>query len=38
MGTWNEEDDPNGPLKEKEVEWLKNFLNKYSKSSKNELQ
>ena len=34
VSTWKEGDDPNEPLKEIEVEWLKNFLKKYSKSQK----
>ena len=34
VGAWREEDDPNEPLQEREIEWLKNFLKKYSKSSK----
>lgn len=38
VGTWDERDDPNESLKEIEVEWLKNFLKKYSKTSKNESQ
>lgn len=29
VGTWHEDDNPDEPLKEKEVEWLKNFLNKH---------
>jgi hypothetical protein len=31
VGTWNEDDSPGEPLKEKEVEWLKNFLKNYHK-------
>ena len=38
VSIWHEDDNPDEPLKEKEIEWLENFLKKYSKSSINESQ
>lgn len=38
VGVWDEKDDPNSPLTEQEVKWLKNFLEKHSKISKIETQ
>jgi len=30
VGTWNETDDPDSPLIDQEIDWLKNFLKKYA--------
>lgn len=30
VGTWNEADDPDSPLIDQEIDWLKNFLKKYA--------